>query len=288
MTPLPPGKVVGIRVREHRELHSLTQAQLAERLKTEFDWVIDRSMLARIESGERQVNVDELFKLAAILDTTPVLLLTPADESELMAPTPWRAMTSSRARAWITDEVRMREQDTDRYQVATDLAWRRSLEFHSEVGRLLSKIAALHGEERIEDVQVDTELAPKAAAAVAVLELQLELATQHHNWVTHVGPWDWPDPAERLALLESHPLFTEQAAISLFGRDPLAEIVDRHNEAKPPKITTGDGAADRVRGLVEHGLDVVDELAAAVRDRLASIPARRERPSTRSTGERPA
>jgi transcriptional regulator with XRE-family HTH domain len=277
-----------MRVREHRELRSLTQAQLADRLRDEFQWGVDRSMLARIESGERQVNIDELFKLAAVLDTTPVLLMTPADESALMAPTPWRSMTSSRARAWITDQVRMWEQDADRYKVATDLAWRRSLDFQAEVTRLLSKIAALHGEERIEDVQLDVELPPKAAAAVAVLEMQLELATQHHNWITHVGPWEWPDPSDRLALLESHPLFTQQAAFELYGRDASAEIQARHDDAKPPTITTGDGAADRVRGLVEHGLDVVEELAAAVSARVASTRPRRERPSSRSTGESPA
>jgi transcriptional regulator with XRE-family HTH domain len=276
MEPRTPSHVVGVRVRDHRDLHDLTQAQLAQRLEVAFDWSIDRSMIARIEKGERTVSIEELFMLAAVLDTTPVLLMTPADETELMQPTPWRAMTSSRARAWITDQVRMWEQDDDLYQASKELAWARTKQFHAEMDTLLAKVAALYGEQRIEDVDPEAELSEKARAGVDVVELQLELAQQRHNWLTHVGPWKWRDPGEEVALLDNHPLFTSRASRELFDRAPAEEILARH-EASKVGITTGEGAAARVEGLVEDVLDVLGQLARAVAAQAASTPSRPER-----------
>ena len=286
--PPPPSLVLARRVREHRLLHGLKQGDLVDRLTIEFGWEIARSAVARIESGARQVNVDELFLLAAALDTTPLLLLTPRDESEAMAPTPRRAMTSGRARAWIGDQVRLWEQDVDRYRASSDAAWRITSAFHNEVELLLGKIAALHGEERIEEIDPDADLSEKAAAAIAVVELQLEFAHQRHNWLTHVGPWEWPDPTDTLDLLERHPLITMKVALDKWGRPPLEEAEARQQDARPPSIVTGQEAAARVRDLVEAVLDVLQELASSVSKMLpAASVSRFERPASRPSG-RPA
>jgi transcriptional regulator with XRE-family HTH domain len=265
----------------------MTQAQLAERLSKLFGWEVDRSMLARIEKGDRSVTVDELFLLAAALDTTPLLLMTPEDESELMQPTPWRAMTSSRARAWICDSVRMWEQDAQKYEATTARAWARTRQYQEEIDALLAKIAALYGEERIEDVDPNVELSEKASAGAAVVELQLDLATQRNRWLTHVGPWEWTDPSDDVGLLERHPLFTAQASQTLFGRAPVDEVQARH-ESTDVAIATGDEASTRVRHLVEDVLNVVDQLARAVEERVAAA-ARPDRlsPPSRPSGSSP-
>ena len=62
MTAVGSWAEVGDRVRQARFAHHLSQADLAARLG------VDRSALARIESGERQVSALELYRLSEILD----------------------------------------------------------------------------------------------------------------------------------------------------------------------------------------------------------------------------
>lgn len=55
-----------------RKAAALTQAQLAERLRCH------QSFVARVESGERRIDVVELIVLARAMDVDPVLFLNAA------------------------------------------------------------------------------------------------------------------------------------------------------------------------------------------------------------------
>jgi transcriptional regulator with XRE-family HTH domain len=288
MAPLSPSKVVAARVREHRELHGLTQAQLAERLRGELGWSLDRSMVARIETSDRQVNVDELFLLAAALHTTPALLLTPADESELMQPTPWRPVTSNRVRAWIADSVRLWEQNPEAYERSTTAAWRRTHEDHEKIDRLFARISSIHGVESIEQIDHDAVLAPKAKAQADLVDLRIELAMRRHDWVTQVGEWEFGEVDGDIDALEADPVAVAEIATEFWDHSPFEEALHRRWADPPTDITTAEQAAQRLRTIVEGILAVVGELTAEVARRTAPAPApsspKRTRPEPRKTG----
>ncbi|WP_327144366.1 DEAD/DEAH box helicase family protein [Nocardia sp. NBC_01327] len=76
----PSGLRLGVRLRELRQSHGLTLNQLADRL-TELGRPIDLSALAKIEKGQRRVDVDDLVALALALDVSPNWLLLPDSAS---------------------------------------------------------------------------------------------------------------------------------------------------------------------------------------------------------------
>lgn len=61
-----------------RKTAGLTQAELASKLKCH------QSFVARVESGERRIDVIELIVLARAMDTDPAALLTLADAATEM------------------------------------------------------------------------------------------------------------------------------------------------------------------------------------------------------------
>ncbi len=77
----PSGLRVGERIRDLRQSHGLTLHQLAERLVS-LDRPIDLSALAKIEKGQRRVDVDDLVALALALRVSPNWLLLPSDASD--------------------------------------------------------------------------------------------------------------------------------------------------------------------------------------------------------------
>ncbi len=64
-----------------RKQHGLSQQQLAERL-THAGLPAYQSMVARMETGKRAFDLDTLYFLAKVLDTTPLNLITPEDVDE--------------------------------------------------------------------------------------------------------------------------------------------------------------------------------------------------------------
>ena len=62
-------KAVGQRIRQFRELRGLTQEQVSAKLQT-MGCDITRSALAEIEVGQRHIYLDELKRLAKILNIT--------------------------------------------------------------------------------------------------------------------------------------------------------------------------------------------------------------------------
>lgn len=63
-------------LREIRQQQKLSTYDVARLLKT-IGWPIQQTGVARIETGERGISVDDLVALAAVLDVAPVRLLMP-------------------------------------------------------------------------------------------------------------------------------------------------------------------------------------------------------------------
>ncbi len=75
-------QLVGERAREARSLHNnLSQHDVAERMELlGHNWV--RQTMARIESADRNLTVDELVSLAIALQTSVAYLLSPASPAD--------------------------------------------------------------------------------------------------------------------------------------------------------------------------------------------------------------
>ena len=65
-----PGETFRRRMQEARKLSNLTQRALVARLH-EMGLEINQAAIARIESGERKVSLDEAVAIAAALDQAP-------------------------------------------------------------------------------------------------------------------------------------------------------------------------------------------------------------------------
>jgi transcriptional regulator with XRE-family HTH domain len=74
-----PHQIVPVRIRELREQHGWSQADLT-RVLNRFGAGLDRSQVARVEQGDRGIPVDELVLFALALNTSLVNLLFPSDD----------------------------------------------------------------------------------------------------------------------------------------------------------------------------------------------------------------
>jgi len=96
----PASQRVARNVKELRTERRLTLDGLSERL-TVLGRPIIKSGLAKVESGERRVDVDDLMALALALNTTPNRLLLDAEaDSELTQLTDNPTLLYSRTQAW--------------------------------------------------------------------------------------------------------------------------------------------------------------------------------------------
>lgn len=86
-TPAGVSRVVGRQVRRARELRRFSQDQLSRQLK---DYGVDmgQATIARLESGERRITVDEALALAAALGVNPVYLFSGDFTNEPVPVTP--------------------------------------------------------------------------------------------------------------------------------------------------------------------------------------------------------
>jgi transcriptional regulator with XRE-family HTH domain len=104
-----PTQVVARSVREVRDRRGWSAQQLADACKAAgAQSVLDRSALASIENGRRQrIGVDQLLALAFALDVSPLRLLLPLDDDELIQVVPSTTVTAAEARRWIrgTDQL---------------------------------------------------------------------------------------------------------------------------------------------------------------------------------------
>lgn len=89
-----PSEVLGKRIEDVRKLRGLTQKELSAKLG------MHRETITAIESGVRQVKVDELMEIAAFLNVSPMHLVIPLGDQDVVAVggTAWPA---NLMRAWI-------------------------------------------------------------------------------------------------------------------------------------------------------------------------------------------
>jgi transcriptional regulator with XRE-family HTH domain len=109
------------RIRELRKQHDWTQQDLATRLTnlgaggTGREVPVDRVTIARIETGSRQISVDELFQFALALNVAPVHLFVDPNGDEPIQLTPALECSPAEARAWVRGEREMLMQDPRGY-----------------------------------------------------------------------------------------------------------------------------------------------------------------------------
>jgi transcriptional regulator with XRE-family HTH domain len=80
-----PRNVATERIRELRKRHGWTQQDLADRLNNLLGARTDRSAVAKVEVGKRELSLDEAFQYALALNVAPVHLFAPVDGDELVA-----------------------------------------------------------------------------------------------------------------------------------------------------------------------------------------------------------
>jgi transcriptional regulator with XRE-family HTH domain len=94
-----PSEVVGSRVRDLRIARGWSQARLADCLQ-DVGINLGQSNVARLETGKRDVSLDDVYCLALALDCPPLILLAPGDDTTRVR-VGRRGENASRLRAWI-------------------------------------------------------------------------------------------------------------------------------------------------------------------------------------------
>jgi len=104
---------VATNVNSVRDRRGLSQQQLAARLG-ELGRPMQASAVAKIESGARRVDVDDLAALAVALNVAVARLLVPdGGEDELVFVVPAFSVPADSAWAWATGERRLATEDDD-------------------------------------------------------------------------------------------------------------------------------------------------------------------------------
>jgi transcriptional regulator with XRE-family HTH domain len=108
MSGLSPVSVVVANVRRIRRKRGSTAQQLADRL-AEVGWEIGRIGVAKLEGGHRKtVTIDNLYALAVALNVSPLSLLTPVDDTEVVAVTPTQSASGEQVSFWVAGESPLR------------------------------------------------------------------------------------------------------------------------------------------------------------------------------------
>lgn len=109
--PAPaPSEVVGAELRRVRTRKEWTQDDLAARV-TELGVTMNRATVAKIETGARNVSVDDVFLLACALDVSPLRLLLPHDRGAMVAVAPEREEPAAIVRLWMQGTLPLGEAD---------------------------------------------------------------------------------------------------------------------------------------------------------------------------------
>jgi transcriptional regulator with XRE-family HTH domain len=97
--PTSPSGIFSERLSAERKRKGWTQRELGERMR-EIGSRIDRSVLAKIEAGGRNVTVDEVIAFAYALGVPPISLLLPLDNRGEVKLAGDVSVPVGRARAW--------------------------------------------------------------------------------------------------------------------------------------------------------------------------------------------
>lgn len=109
MDERPLATTVAKRLREVRERRGLTQTAVVGRLAKVFGSGMDQTTYARIEKlkGGRRLNVDDVVRLAAVLNVSPIDLFVDRDTDAVPAEGPWvflggeASIPEAHFRAWL-------------------------------------------------------------------------------------------------------------------------------------------------------------------------------------------
>lgn len=101
--PKRPSEIFARHLRLTREERRMSQADLAKRIGT------SKTTVLRTESGQRDVSLDEALALAAVLDLTPMQLLT--DDDVPVAVAPGYVANASEIQRWLAGQRPLPGQD---------------------------------------------------------------------------------------------------------------------------------------------------------------------------------
>ncbi len=102
-----------------RKRRGLSAAELADRISDRHGGTLDRSAIAKIEAGTRNVSLDDLLLLAAGLAVPPPLLFLPLESGQPVAVTPNSHLHPDLAWQWIEGETPLARTD----RMAMDVRW---------------------------------------------------------------------------------------------------------------------------------------------------------------------
>lgn len=88
------------RIRELRGARGMTQQDLATRLSL-LGARVDRTTVAKVENGSRELTLGEAFQYAHALDVAPVHLFVPTDSDEPISLGPNMEASPAELRNWI-------------------------------------------------------------------------------------------------------------------------------------------------------------------------------------------
>lgn len=139
-----------------------------------FGWSWDRTTVAKIENGSRQVTLDEFVALAWVLGVCPASLFTPMDSATRVAVTPHTSEPASNVWRWAcgtsplsagrrksevvsrpirADEIRFYEEARPDYLAVAERELPGLTRLHQLVASLQSLAGSAHGRAREHEVE---------------------------------------------------------------------------------------------------------------------------------------
>ena len=94
-------QVFARRVRDVRKGRRMTQENLSRRL-AELGVNLHQTAVAKVETGERRVSLDDAFLFAAALEVSPAWLVTPPSGTDPIAVAPKVECSPAVVRAWLS------------------------------------------------------------------------------------------------------------------------------------------------------------------------------------------
>src|ERR1700690_832533 len=109
-----PSEVFRARLRELRRAKEGTQQQLADML-TDAGVKLDATAVTRLEGGTRGVALDEVVAIAAALGVSPLHMIVPLHNDDLLNVDPQFSTDAVTARAWMRGQQPLRKTDDDKW-----------------------------------------------------------------------------------------------------------------------------------------------------------------------------
>jgi transcriptional regulator with XRE-family HTH domain len=107
-------RVVGRQIKRVREELRLSQDELSERLSKQ-GVALQQPAIARLESGERLITVDDLLAIAAVLGVSPLFLLSGSYTDEMVPVTPRAEHVPRDMRYWMRGEFPLSQDEQETF-----------------------------------------------------------------------------------------------------------------------------------------------------------------------------